>query len=91
MTSFTTTIYLNDAEYPAEVIGYHEKGQVGTWEDPPFSPSFEIGSIWITPNETVGSIDLMSKHYEWLVSEELLKSLEDEFFTLLKEDCYDPY
>ena len=91
MTSFNTTIYLNDIEYPAEVVGYHEKGQVGTWEDPPFSPRFEIESIWITPSKTVGSIDLMTKPYEWLISEELLESLEDEFFTLLKEEHYDPY
>lgn len=91
MTSFNTTIYLNDEEYSAEVIGHHDKGQRGTREDPEISPSFEVEEIWITPNNTVGSINLMAASYEWLVSEELLETLEEDFFTLLKEDYYDPY
>jgi hypothetical protein len=91
MTSFNTTIYLNDIEYPAEIVGYHEKGQVGTWEDPPFSPRFTVEEIWITPANYVDSINLMSKTYNWLVSEALLESLEEDFFTLLKEEHYDPY
>lgn len=89
MTSFTTTIYLNDEEYSAEVIGHHDKGQVATREDPAFSPSFEVEEIWITPANYVDSINLMSKTYNWLVSEALLESLEDDFFTLLKEEHYD--
>ena len=89
MTSFDTTIFIEDVEYSAEVFGNHEKGQVGTWEDPESPPSFTVEEIWITPNDTVGTINLMSASYEWLVSEALLESLEDEFFTLLKEEQYD--
>lgn len=91
MPSFSTTIYLDDVEYSAEVIGHHDKGQKGTWEDPEFPPRFEVGEIWITPNDIVGSINLMTVSYEWLISEELLASIEDDFFTLLKEEHYDPY
>lgn len=91
MASFNTTIFTDDVEYSAEVIGHHDKGQKGTWEDPEFPPSFTVEEIWITPNDTVGTINLMSAPYEWLISEALLESLEDEFFTLVKEEHYDPY
>ena len=90
MNSFTTTIYINDVEYEANVVGNHDKGQKGTREDPEIKPSFEVTEIWINTKTTLGRINLKTPEYDWLIWDELDSMLEADFFTLLKADYYDP-
>ena len=84
MTSFTTSIHLNGNEYEAEVIGYYQPFERGTLESPEVPQSFEVETITIVPNDTVGEVNLMSYQYNWLVEDALLETLEKDYFDILK-------
>jgi hypothetical protein len=88
MKSFNTDIYFNEIEYSAEITGTYTIGELATLDSPRTYPSFTIEHIYITPNDTVGTIDLKSPQYEWSLTEGFLKDLEHDYFTLIKEEDY---
>ena len=88
MTTFTTTIYLNGKDYEAEVTGYYQPFERGTLESPELKKSFEVERILITPNDTVGEVNLMNYQYNWLIEDSLLVEIEKDFFEVLKGEDY---
>ena len=84
MTSFDTTIFLVDKEYPAYIYGHYSPFERGTWESPEIKQSFSVEKILIIPNEIVGEIDLMDYEYNWLVNTSILEEIEKDFFDYLK-------
>jgi hypothetical protein len=89
MTTFTTTIYLNDKDYEAIVEGYYQPFERGTLETPEIKQSFEVERILITPNDTVGEVNLMSYQYNWLIEDFLLETIEKDYFDYLKGKEYE--
>jgi len=89
MTSFTTTIFIVDKEYEAQIVGSYQPYERGTWDTPEVKASFEITRILIIPNELIGEIDLMAYEYSWLVNTSMLEEVEKDYFIYLKGEEYE--
>ena len=89
MTTFTTSIYLNDNEYEAHIAGSHQPYERGTWDTPEVKASFEVEKILIIPNDIVGEVDLMAYEYNWLVNASMLEEIEKDYFIYLKGEDYE--
>ena len=59
----------------ADVVVYYtfEPGQSGTWDDPPYEASVEIGGVYLLVNGQEVPVDLVE-----MLSDEILHDLEAE-------------
>lgn len=89
MTSFTTTLYLNDKEYEVDVVGVYSPFEQGTWDSLEVPANFEIQQILVVPNDIVGEINIMTYQYDWLVRATMLEEIKKDFFDYLKGEDYD--
>ena len=85
LSTFSTTILLNEVTYEADIEGTYTPHEPESFGSPEVKASFEVEKIFIVPNDTVGEINLKAYSYNWMIDAALLEAIKSDFLTM-KED-----